>query len=110
MRTGSRRESARRASSTPSTTSPARSARGRTPAALLEEPGGVLRAQLLEPIRVVETLPVVEITSPREGVRIVDFGQHLSGWTRITASGTAGSTVTLRHAGDVDDNGELDDV
>jgi alpha-L-rhamnosidase len=78
-------------------------------AALLPAPAGVLATTTMEPIRVVETLDPVEVVELRESVRIVDFGQHISGWTRIRITAPAGARVTLRHAGDVDETGELDD-
>lgn len=36
-------------------------------------------------------------TSPAGRV-LVDFGQNLVGWVRVSVSGTAGETITLRHA------------
>ena len=36
-------------------------------------------------------------TSP-SGKTLVDFGQNLVGWLRIRVRGSAGSTITLRHA------------
>jgi len=49
--------------------------------------------------------PVALITSPT-GRTIVDFGQNLVGRLRLTVRGTAGQTITLRHA-EVLENGEL---
>jgi alpha-L-rhamnosidase len=72
-------------------------------------PAAILSTAMIEPIRVIETLAPVAATELREGVRIVDFGQHVSGWTRIRVSGPAGGQVTLRHAGELDEAGELDD-
>jgi alpha-L-rhamnosidase len=59
------------------------------------------------PIRRVEELaPVAVITSP-SGKTIVDFGQNLSGWVRLTTTGQAGQIVTMRHAETLT-GGELD--
>jgi len=44
-----------------------------------------------------EVLPVAILTSPT-GNRILDFGQNFTGRVRITLSGEAGETVTLRTA------------
>jgi alpha-L-rhamnosidase len=44
-------------------------------------------------------------TSP-SGRTLVDFGQNLVGWVRVTVRGEPGATLTLRHA-EVLENGEL---
>ncbi len=46
------------------------------------------------------------ITISPSGRTIVDFGQNLVGRLRLTVSGPAGQTITLRHA-EVLENGEL---
>jgi alpha-L-rhamnosidase len=40
------------------------------------------------------------------GKLLVDFGQNLVGWTRLTVRGSAGSEIVLRHAEEIED-GEL---
>jgi len=64
----------------------------------VEAPEGVLSAQMMEPIRVTETLKPVKITQPRPGAFIFDMGQNMVGWCRLTVSGPRGTKVTLRHA------------
>ncbi|NQX18239.1 glycoside hydrolase family 78 protein [Rathayibacter sp. VKM Ac-2857] len=49
------------------------------------------------PIRRIEEIAPVSITTSPAGATIVDFGQILSGWVRLTVTGEAGRTVTLRH-------------
>lgn len=49
------------------------------------------------PIRRIEELAAVEVLTTPAGRTVVDFGQVLTGWVRLTASGEAGATVTLRH-------------
>ncbi|WP_330286088.1 family 78 glycoside hydrolase catalytic domain [Streptomyces sp. NBC_00576] len=58
------------------------------------------------PIRRTETLPAVSLSESSSGTTLVDFGQNLVGWVRITASGGPGTEVTVRHA-EVLQNGEL---
>jgi alpha-L-rhamnosidase len=55
-----------------------------------------------------KTLPAVAMTTPAPGVRIYDLGTNISGWARLTVRGTAGTTVTLRHAERLKDDGTLD--
>jgi alpha-L-rhamnosidase len=50
------------------------------------------------PVRRTEVVaPIASTTSP-SGRTLVDFGQNLVGKLRITVRGTAGQTITLRHA------------
>ena len=56
-------------------------------------------------VRHEEIAPAAVLTAP-SGRTIVDFGQNLVGWTRITVSGIAGTKITVRHA-EVLEHGEL---
>ncbi|WP_329062398.1 family 78 glycoside hydrolase catalytic domain [Amycolatopsis sp. NBC_01480] len=40
----------------------------------------------------------VAITQPKPGVWVLDMGQNFSGWNRLSVTGPAGTTVTMRHA------------
>lgn len=54
-------------------------------AQVVAAPGGVLAAQMIEPIRVTQTLRPAAMTEPRPGVYIFDFGQNMVGWCRLRA-------------------------
>ena len=59
------------------------------------------------PVRRLMTVPVRELTSMADGKYLIDFGQNLVGWVRLTAHATApGQEVSVRHA-EVLENGEL---
>jgi alpha-L-rhamnosidase len=79
-----------------------------SPAVELGPLAGVLRAQLMPPIQVVETRMPQAVSQPRPGTTIVDFGQNMSGWTRINVSGEAGTEVTIRHGARLTEDGDLD--
>ncbi|MCK9930219.1 glycoside hydrolase family 78 protein [Frankia sp. Mgl5] len=49
------------------------------------------------PIRRVQELPAVDILTTPAGRTVVDFGQNLSGWVRLTVRGPAGTMIVLRH-------------
>ncbi len=51
-------------------------------------------------------LPVVEISTSPSGKTLVDFGQNLVGWVRVTVTGPEGSEVSIKHA-EVLEHGEL---
>jgi alpha-L-rhamnosidase len=50
------------------------------------------------PARRQEELPPLKIWTSPAGKTLVDFGQNLVGWLRVSVQGPAGSTVTIRHA------------
>ncbi len=60
-----------------------------------------------EPIRVERELEPVKLTEPTPGSYVFDFGQNIVGWCRLRAQGSAGQTVTLRHAEMLNDDGTL---
>jgi len=74
---------------------------------VVDSPGGQLESQMVEPIRVTEVLKAVEITEPKPGVFMADFGQAFYGVVRLTVSGPAGTRVTMRTSFNVLPDGTL---
>ncbi len=70
-------------------------------------PGGQLAPQMIEPIRVTETLKPVGLAQPQPGVWIFDLGQNMVGWCRLKVSGPRGTEVRLRHAETLKPDGTL---
>ncbi|MCS6859527.1 MAG: glycoside hydrolase family 78 protein [Abditibacteriales bacterium] len=68
------------------------------PVSVVEMRGVALSAQMIQPIRVVETLTPQKITEPKPGVYVFDFGQNFSGWCQLKVTGQRGTKVTLKHA------------
>jgi alpha-L-rhamnosidase len=59
------------------------------------------------PVRRLMNVPAREVTSIGDGKSLIDFGQNLVGWVRLTARRTTpGQEVSVRHA-EVLENGEL---
>jgi alpha-L-rhamnosidase len=81
---------------------------GWVPATVVEPPAGVLRAQSLPPIRVVETLTPVQRSEPQPGVFVFDMGRNLAGWARLAVSGPAGASVTMRYGERLGADGTVD--
>jgi len=75
---------------------------------LPEPPSGVLVSQIIPAAKVVKTFKPVKILKPAEGVYVYDFGQNMSGWTRLRVRGPRGTKVQLRFSPRVDDDGRLD--
>jgi alpha-L-rhamnosidase len=61
-----------------------------------EGTSGAVSAQMMPPIRVVDTLVPVSITNPRPGVYVYDLGQNFSGWVRLQVRGPRGTGVMMR--------------
>lgn len=59
------------------------------------------------PVRRVTTLPVRNAMPLRAGVTIVDFGQNISGWARLSDLGPEGSLTELTYGEHVDPDGDL---
>ncbi|MCK7532132.1 MAG: glycoside hydrolase family 78 protein [Marinilabiliales bacterium] len=70
-------------------------------------PAGVLSAQLMPAIRVVDTIVPFRMTSPLPGVYVFDMGQNFSGWARLRVEGPRGTDVRLRFAELLYENGTL---
>lgn len=68
------------------------------PSIIAEPPGGIMVSQILEPIKVIKDIEPVDITSPKPGIHVFDFGQNFSGWARLTVWGPRGTKVTMRFA------------
>ncbi|GCF14409.1 rhamnosidase [Haloarcula mannanilytica] len=76
-------------------------------AAVVDEPGGTLRPERIQPMRVVETFDVDEVQDHPEGP-ILDFGQNLTGWLEIEIEDpNTGDEITLRHAETLTEAGDL---
>ena len=81
---------------------------GRRPTAVGgEKPSEFVSAEMIEPIRVTETLKAVAVNEPKPGVFVFDLGQNMVGWCRLTVNGPAGTAVTLRHAETLNPDGTL---
>ncbi len=69
-------------------------------------PGGVLCPMALEPIRQAAEYPCIELTMPKPGMFVADFGQNIAGVARLRLPKLlAGQTVTLRFAEELDEEG-----
>ncbi|TWT30390.1 Bacterial alpha-L-rhamnosidase [Posidoniimonas corsicana] len=66
-----------------------------------------LVAQRSEPVRVVERLAPVSVTTVTPGVHVYDFGQNFSGWVELSAAGPAGTRLVLRHGERLNPDGTL---
>lgn len=85
-------------------------AAGWKPVRTVAAPSGQLVANTMPAERVVDTIRPIRLTQPKPGVYVYDLGQNFAGWTRLQVAGPAGSTVRLRTAEELGDDGMLDTV
>ena len=76
-------------------------------AQLMPAAAGKLSAELINPIRVTQTIKPVSVKELSPGKFIFDMGQNMVGWCRLTVSGPAGTQVTLRHAETLNADGSM---
>lgn len=63
--------------------------------------------QIGAPVRIVERLPAREMIVSPKGEKILDFGQNIAGFVEFRIRGARGQKVTLRHAEELDRDGNL---
>ncbi len=66
-----------------------------------------LRSSPQPPVRRIETLSPVAAGMPRPGCQVIDLGQNINGWVRLTDLGPAGATLTLTHGEALDEHGDV---
>ena len=66
-----------------------------------------LTGPVAPPTRIVEELTPVSITRLAGGHQVVDFGQNIHGWVRLTRLGRPGEPVTLVYGEAVDATGDV---
>jgi alpha-L-rhamnosidase len=78
------------------------------PVTVAETPALALAAQVSPPIRALQTLNPVSVTTTAPSVHVYDFGQNFAGWARLKVKGPAGTTVKLRFAEVLKADGQID--
>ncbi|MCQ6270674.1 glycoside hydrolase family 78 protein [Pseudarthrobacter sp. R1] len=66
-----------------------------------------LTGPVAPPTRIVEELTPVSVTRLSSGHQVVDFGQNIHGWVRLTRLGAPGETVTLAYGEALDSGGDV---
>ncbi|MDR1813742.1 MAG: family 78 glycoside hydrolase catalytic domain [Tannerella sp.] len=70
-------------------------------------PVGVLTSQLLPPMRVCDTFKPQNITEPKPGVFLVDFGENMTGYIELNTQGAKGQTVVCDYNEILNQDGTL---
>jgi alpha-L-rhamnosidase len=77
-------------------------------AAVVRDGGyGTLTGPVAPPTRIVQELAPVSVTRLASGHQVVDFGQNIHGWVRLSRLGAPGQTVTLVYGEALDAGGDV---
>ncbi|HWB92094.1 MAG TPA: family 78 glycoside hydrolase catalytic domain, partial [Puia sp.] len=60
-------------------------------------PGGQLKAQMIQPIRITDTLISRSIAEPKPGVYVFDMGRNIAGFAELRIQAPAGTEITLKY-------------
>ena len=76
------------------------------PVVIQEAPKGVLRPQIVQPIKIMERYPVKQVLKWQgDTILVLDMGQNLAGYPEITVQGKAGQRLKLIPGETLDKNG-----
>lgn len=76
-------------------------------AAVVRDVDVVVVGAVAPPVRRTQELRPVAVTRLADGASLVDLGQNINGWTRVTDLGPAGTMLVLRHGEHVDHTPDL---
>ncbi len=77
------------------------------PAELVKSPAPLLKSQQMPPIRVVREVKPIGIRKIDDYTYVYDLGENITGVSRLSIQGKAGTCVTLAHGELVHENGQL---
>jgi alpha-L-rhamnosidase len=77
-------------------------------ASLRTAPSGNVVAQVMHPVRNVETIPAISMNKINDTAYVFNLGRNISGVSRITVKGEAGTVIRLKHAERLYKNGRAD--
>lgn len=78
------------------------------PAVAVNENDRRLVAQMDQPVGLIQKITPKSVKESSPGVYVYDLGQNIAGVVRIKAKGDKGTTITLRHAELLNEDGTLD--
>jgi len=74
-----------------------------------QDPGGTLEAQVMPAIKVIHTKKPLNLTNPKAGIYVYDFGQLFGGWVRLQVKGPMGTKISIKYSARIfEDSGLID--
>lgn len=77
------------------------------PAEYVTVPVGTIEAQLNPNMKILKNIKPISVVKSPSGKYIVDLGQNIAGWLKLTVQGNKGDTIRLHFAEILDENGEI---
>ncbi len=74
---------------------------------IVEPSSPEISSQMIEPMRITETLKPVALSNPEPGVFIFDMGQNMVGWTKLSVNAPEGTVIKQRFAETLKEDGTL---
>jgi alpha-L-rhamnosidase len=71
-------------------------------------PSANIVSQAMQPIRAIETIPVVDMKKFDDHTYLFNIGRNIAGVSKITVSGEAGTIIRLKHAEKLGKDGHVD--
>ena len=81
---------------------------GWAPAEIAEPKTAQMVSQQCEPIQITQELSPISVKEPSPEVFVFDMGQNMVGWARLKVKGPTGTTVQLRFAENLKEDGTVD--
>lgn len=86
---------------------PAFNASAWKPVSLLKGPFPSLVSTWNEPVKKHEAFKPIQVITTPKGEKVIDFGQNLVGWVRLTVKGNRNDTIRISHAEVLDNAGNF---
>lgn len=71
-------------------------------------PAGKLKAQMIQPIKIIETITPKKITEPKPGVYVLDLGRNIAGFAQIKIKAPAGTEIMIKYGELLYEDGTID--
>ncbi len=75
---------------------------------LAHVPKGIMKNQLMPPIREVDKLKPIKITEPVKGKFVLDFGKNMTGYVQLKMNRPAGTRLKISYAERLKEDGTID--
>lgn len=75
---------------------------------VINGPAGELKAQMIEPIRITDTVVPKATAEPKPGVYVLDLGRNIAGFAQLRIKAPAGTEITLKYGERLLEDGTVD--
>ncbi|MBF0208246.1 MAG: family 78 glycoside hydrolase catalytic domain [Oligoflexia bacterium] len=76
-------------------------------ASSMTPPQGELRAEMIPPIRIMQTIRPIKLSNPQAGSFVFDIGKVIAGWVKIKLAATRGTKIKIKYGEAVGQDGHV---